>query len=87
MCREDAAFRTEVARLVEDKGRDAGAVGICGSSSAQLKVVYAIIARWNRRNLSQALPLFSKLTLWSYVRELQGRSVDVRCNRVEVREE
>jgi uncharacterized protein (TIGR04141 family) len=48
------------------------------------EIVYGIIADWRERSLSEALPLFSKVNLRSFVQQLRGRHFRVGCCQIPV---
>jgi hypothetical protein len=55
-----------------------------GITPAEFTVVYAIIASWNGRTLSKALPFFSKVNLRHYARDLRRMGYNVACSQVAI---
>jgi len=55
-----------------------------GIAASQFEVAFAIIAHWNGRRMSTALPFFSKVNLRSRTEELRNRGFKVSCRCVDV---
>ncbi|MBU7019205.1 MAG: TIGR04141 family sporadically distributed protein [Theionarchaea archaeon] len=55
-----------------------------GIKSEEYEVSYAIVAKWNGRNLAQALPFFSKINLRRHVEDLRRMGYEVSIARVMV---
>lgn len=53
-------------------------------ATMQFEVLYAIIAEWRGRTLSEALPLFSKVNLRTVVNELSNRLFKISCYQVPI---
>ena len=65
-------------------GRFVGALNFNAPEPRRIEVVYAVIARWNKRTPSEALPFFSKVNLRRTVGELRRVGYNTSFHRVEV---
>ena len=55
-----------------------------GFNPRRTRIVFAILAPWNQRVASKAMPFMSKLNLSNTARELRGRQFDIRLEPIEM---
>lgn len=84
---KQAYMRDRVAELLANAGspEHQGLISIDAFHTTEFEIVYAIIGRWNAKNLQQLLPFFSKLTLRHVVNSL--RSMGYRVSYIAVEQQ
>jgi uncharacterized protein (TIGR04141 family) len=55
-----------------------------GFNPRRTRIVFAILAPWNQRSASKAMPFMSKLNLSNAAKELRGRQFDIRLEPIEM---
>ena len=65
-------------------GRFLGVLDFDAPEPRSIEVVYAVIARWNDRSPTQALPFFSKVNLRRSINDLRRLGCNVSFHRVEI---
>lgn len=81
----DRAFRAKVKECIEKLGANKtfGFFDQAGLTTSEYEIVYAILANWGARSLSDALPFFSKVNLRRTTEDLRSRGFSVRHVRVQ----
>jgi uncharacterized protein (TIGR04141 family) len=83
LLQDDDDFRIEAAAIAEEvSGGRWDFFLVPTIQPSTFKVVYAIVADWRSRSLSEALPLFSKVNLRSFAQQLRARYFRVGCCQV-----
>ena len=74
LAEKDPAFR----------GRFVGALDFDVPDPRSIEIVYAVIARWNGRTPTEALPFFSKINLRHYVNDLRRLGCNVSFHPIQI---